>query len=118
MKHVDKLASCKELFEESGILTVPSLIIKHNCMQIKRNIDTFSEKGIHSEYNLRDRKKLAHAGNRTQNLQTDLYNSLPVHIKDLSYKAFKIHLNQFLIKTVFIRLMSTKSSNHWGTGLT
>jgi len=101
MKKVDKLASCKQLFVECGILTVPSLIIKHNCMQIKRNIDTFSKKGLNSEYNLRDRKKLTHTGNPIQNLQIDLYNSLPVHIKDLPHKELKVNLNQFLIKNAF-----------------
>jgi len=86
---------------EWGILTVPSLIIKHDYTQIKRNVDLFSEKkGIHSKYNLRD-KKNTHTGNPMQSLHIDLYNSSPVHINDLFYKEFKIYFNKFLIKNAF-----------------
>jgi len=52
MKKVYYLASCKELFVELRILTVPSLVIKHICSHVKKNIDTFLEQGTHSEYNL------------------------------------------------------------------
>jgi len=84
MKKVDYLASCKELFVELEVLTVPSLVIKQNCSYVKKNIDTFLKQGAHSEYNLRNRKKLLHTGNQIQNFQVDLYISLPVHIRDLS----------------------------------
>jgi len=101
MKKVYYLASCKELFVELRILTVPSLVIKHICSHVKKNIDTFLEQGTHSEYNLWNRKKLLHTDNQIQNFQVDLYNSLPVHIKDLSRKEFESQLNQFLIKNAF-----------------
>ena len=66
----------------------------------KRTSTQFKNKA-HIQNTIYEMGKSGHTGKQIQNFQVDLYNSLPVHINDLSRKEFESQLNQFLIKNAF-----------------
>lgn len=105
---VNMCHSCKNLFKEFKILTLFSLFIQQCLLYIRANIHLLDcRKDVHS-YNTRfcnninlPKVRLAKTDKRPMMIAIKLYNKLPLDIRLLSDKDFKIKLNYFLCKGSF-----------------
>jgi len=108
MSRVDTTASCRKLFVDMKIMTLPCLIIKNCCLEVKKNINIFmTENKV--DYNLRTRKKLKCKNNRIENFNVDLFNHLPEYIKNQADDCFKRKLKEFLLSNAFYTMDELKS---------
>ena len=57
MPNADKNASCREFFVSLKTLTLPSIIILMNCLQVKQNIEEYKSQ-VYADYSLRKRNQL------------------------------------------------------------
>jgi len=92
--------SCRELFISMKVLTVQSMIILTNCLEVQKNIKSL-KKGAPAEYNLRERYKIPPTNNKIRNFQINLCNNILNKIKVLPLKDFKSELNRVLFENAF-----------------
>lgn len=95
------LDSCRPLFKKLNVLTVPSLIIKENCLLLKRNIHKYSTKiNVEKVYNTRSKSETGMLNvekSCIMNFSTNLYNKIPESIrKEENYNGFKKKLTEYL----------------------
>jgi len=102
IKKADKYASCRDFFVELKLLTLPSIIIKQNCIYVKEHLNRFITNVSSFEYNLRNRKMLPPSKNSIENYKINIYNHLPNEIKDAPPKEFASKLKEFLLKKWFL----------------
>ena len=88
--------SCRPLFRELAILTLPSLYIFHSLLNTKENLSNLStRKNVHS-YGTRNRNDLDLPHVRLRKTQENhgyngikLFNKLPAQLKDMPLDKFK-----------------------------
>jgi retron-type reverse transcriptase len=92
-----KSHSCRMLFRELGVMTLPSLYILNVCRYIHERVDHLAEKPKHG-YELRCRNTLPIRKTRTEkaqkyvdNIGIRIYNSIPAKIKELLLRALVDH---------------------------
>jgi hypothetical protein len=99
--------SCRMLFRELGILTLPSLYILNASRYIHDNVDHLVERPTH-RYELRCRNALPLRKTHTEkaqkyidNIGIKIYNNIPVTIKELNAASFSRSLTNTLRDTPF-----------------
>lgn len=103
-------ASCRELFKQLNILTVPSLYIFNSVTFIKLNPENFiqerngcSRYGLRSNYNIGiSQHKLSLVANGPTVMGIKLFNKLPANNKNLdNLNEFKTAVKNLLIRSSF-----------------
>ena len=107
MGKVDKTASCRKLFVDMKMMSLPCLILKNCCLEEEKNINIFMTE--RTKYNLRTRKKLKCKDDRIENFHVDLFNHLPEYIKNQADNYFKRKLKEFLLSNAFYTMDEFKS---------
>ena len=95
--------SCKPLFIQSGILTLPSMFVLASLLYVKNIIDNFTVCTNLHNYSTRNNLNLYVDGckySTTQNsfviISLKLFNSLPLNIRELSFETFKRRVRETL----------------------
>lgn len=99
-------ASCKPIFTDLKILTLPSLYILKTLLCVRRHFDTITESQFDHKYNTRFKKNLQYPIHRLQLVEKSplymglrLFNKLPSNLKSLILeKSFKNNLTQYLLE--------------------
>ena len=99
-------SSCKPIFKELQILTVPNLYILKTLMMVKSNLQTFNEGNYEHSYNTRHKNNFQYPIHRLQLVEKSpmymgkrLFNKLPLEYKLLiNTNSFKSSLTNFLIE--------------------
>ena len=98
--------SCKPLFIQSGILTLPSMFVLASLLYVKNNIENFTVCTNLHNYPTRnnlnlyiDRCKYSTTQNSFVIISLKLFNSVPLNIRELSLETFKRRVRETL-KTV------------------
>lgn len=114
-----KFQHCRELFKEMKILTLFSLYIYQNLIYVRENLDKINYRGDIHHYNTRSRSLLNLAQNRLYKtdkkpltLASKLYNVLPLKIRELSDREFKLRLKNFLCNKAFYSVKEFEG-NSW-----
>lgn len=100
------IESCKEMFRQNRILTLPSLYIFESLLFLKRNQQLFSIASTDHGHNLRNKHTFSIPKHKTSFYKKHLlyngiklHNSLPIHLrKEKSYNKFKSILKRLLIE--------------------
>lgn len=98
-------ASCKTLFREANIMTLPSIYIYELLKYVKTNESKFQlNSDVHS-HNTRDKSKIHYQGRKLKVSQRDImyigvkcFNFLPTCLKDLEFQNFKKNVKRILIQ--------------------
>lgn len=98
--------SCKPIFKEFKILTVPNVIILKTLLWVQSNFETLMNENYHHEHNTRSRNLFQYPihhlrlTERTPNyVGKKLFNKLPLHIKSsIRTSSFKSSLTEFLLE--------------------
>jgi len=95
------LESCKGIFKDLGLLTVPSLIILESCLLVRKNLKHLSnDSGKVARYNTRRKiPRLLHLDGHSSNFNIciDAYNKLPETLKEeQKCTTFKRKLEEYL----------------------
>ena len=107
MVGINSRTSCREIFKELNILTLPSLyILEVTCWKYCKYLEL--NRFIHN-HNTRRQKDIHIKSCKTEmykksviNMGTKIYNNLPGFIKEIEkYKAFKRELQKFLLFHTF-----------------
>lgn len=101
--------SCRDVFKEKGILTLPSIYILKCLTFVKQNLHIFQKSNENHSYNTRHGDLLSIPKHRTTTFKLSplynciiLYNSLPNEIKCITrYENFKKAVKQFLLVNAF-----------------
>lgn len=104
MLYMNNKQSCKSVFRELNILTLPSLYIFKCLVDVHKEIDVlYKEQHAHS-YSTRFRNQLQYPIHRLTLVENTpyymglkLYNKLPDYIKELKINKFKIVVKKLLI---------------------
>lgn len=96
--------TCRHIFKNLNILTLPSLFIYHCLYYIKTNEQNFSKQNTLHLYDTRNRNDLIIPQHRLTlthksfiNLSVKLFNKLPKQMKDLPTAKFKIETKKMLL---------------------
>jgi len=104
MAGVHRLTSCRPIFLSLNILTFPSLIIRENCITVKKNLEhlelyeqkTNTRGNEHKRINVKDY-------NAIKSVAVKMYNNLPTNIlTEVRLSAFKKKLEFFFITEMFL----------------
>lgn len=108
MFNLDVLDSCKPLFIEHNILTIPSLYILETAMLVKSNVNLFHRLSDVVVRNRRDNNKVYIPNSKTAFMRKSvfrmapcIYNKLPESVRNLSCSLFQKKLRTFLGKTAY-----------------
>lgn len=104
--------SCKPLFQEFKILTVPCVVIFELCVFAFRNQSKFLTNGHFHSYNTRNSSQFSLAYSRLNwtknflwNMGPKMFNRLPINTKNInSLKTFKTTLKKYLLNECFYNL--------------
>ena len=97
MVGINPRTSCREIFQELSILTLPSLYILEVTCYIRKYCQYFELNGFIHNHNTKRQKDSHMKSCKTEmykksviNMGTKIYNKLPGFIKEIEkYKAFK-----------------------------
>ena len=97
--------SCKPLFKEFNLLSLPAIIILEAACQVKQNLTAFSKSDQYHDYPTRNGHKVAAKSHKTTLYEkgpyyscSKAYNGLPSHILEhKSAKDFKASLRKWLL---------------------
>lgn len=105
---VSQRTSCRELFPSLQIMTVPAtfifqilLYVKSNSQKFLLNQDMHSHNTRHKGDIYASTKSLALAQNDIMYKGAILYNVLPITVRALSLKNFKIEIKKMLVNTAY-----------------
>uniref|UniRef100_T1H844 Uncharacterized protein n=1 Tax=Rhodnius prolixus TaxID=13249 RepID=T1H844_RHOPR len=108
--------SCKPLFKENRILTLPSLFIYANIMHIKNNEKNVLRSDEHS-YNLRSkndlhlpRRRLCRSDKAPGMMAARMFNKIPQSIRNTEKKEFQKIIKDFLLNNMFYKIEDFLSS--------
>lgn len=111
-----KMDSCKPLFKENRILTLPSLFIYANIMHIKNNEKNVLRSDEHS-YNLRSkndlhlpRRRLCRSDKAPGMMAARMFNKIPQSIRNTEKKEFQKIIKDFLLNNMFYKIEDFLSS--------
>lgn len=100
--------TCKPVFINEKILTIPCLFILESLKFVKNNISSFNFQNIYHEYNTRHGHNLQYDMHRIELYKSNpyyisavLYNKLPDRIKLCSYKKFLKNVKVILLTNAF-----------------
>jgi hypothetical protein len=101
--------SCRPLFKDLGILTLPSLYIFETCKFTRLHPDLFIKLSSVCKFNVRDTEKLVLpvtyktklCSKNSYAMAIKLYNNLPIDIRRLALKPFISALHKWLIDKCF-----------------
>lgn len=100
------LEHCKPYFVKFQILTLPSLYILHQLLEIHKTKNAYSLSSSYHNYNTRGsdmirppRYRLDKSSKNSLNI--GLYNLLHRSTKDLCFKQFKLNIKRFLLQNAF-----------------
>ena len=100
---------CRNAYKRLGIMTVPSIYIFSCLLYAKRNSDQF--RGLDHVYDTRHKSllqpeflRLSRTRNGVRFFCHQLFNSLPLTLKDKSYASFRFCVKTLLIENVFYSL--------------
>jgi hypothetical protein len=106
--NVNMLTSCKPLFRDLKLLTVPCIYIYEVCLFVKSYPNFFNKKRDFCKFNTRypDRLAIPHKrtklyGNNAYCMSISIYNRLHDDIKELPLTLFKCRLKKWLIQECF-----------------
>ena len=110
---------CREAFKSLGILTLPSLFIYRNLLNVKSNNELYQTHDDLHDYNTRNKSKIVPIHYRLKRCQSGqgywsikFYNKLPDKVKNLPFKNFKNKVRVFLIKNAYYSFNEYLSSDH------
>jgi len=118
MAGVNSRTSCRQLFKELNILTLPSLyILEVTCFLIRYCQSLELNVNVHN-HNTRRKMDMHIKSHRTNlyknrviNMGSIIYNKLPDHLKEIdSFKVFKKKLKLFLLLHTFYSVEEFLSS--------
>lgn len=97
---------CKPLFTDFGIMTLPSLYIFYQLLEIHKNRDKFNLNSFYHNYATRTANLIRVPGYRikkseSNSLNIRLYNILPDNVKNNTLNRFKFIVKKFLLKNAF-----------------
>lgn len=103
MKNKTELESCRPLFKELGIMTLPSIYIFFTLLRIKENLNKYpTRRDIHS-HNTRNRNTIDTPHIRLTKTKNSygyngqrLFNKLPTFLRELSLNRYKNYLKKWL----------------------
>lgn len=103
--NLPKNTSCKNLFSEKRLLTVPSLYIFQVCLYVYTHSSDFPKQSDVHHHNTRNKNKLSTISNESStthnsflNTGIKLFNKIPDEIKKIStVNSFKHHLQEYLL---------------------
>lgn len=106
---VSKFTTCRNIFREFNLLTVPCIYILEILLFVKQNMDKFVTNNSYHSYNTRKganlclpNHKLSIYEHNPTYLGIKLFNKLPENIKVLNnFRSFKSSVKQFLITNCF-----------------
>lgn len=103
--------SCRPMFIEHKILTLPSLYIFEMALFVRKHPQLFPRKSEFVMRNIRDNSKLQIPGSKTAFLQKSvvfmsrkIYNKMPKTLKDLDDNIFRTKLKQLLINKCYYNI--------------
>ena len=109
MLFLNKRASCKRIFKDLHILTLPSLYILKCLMFVRQNFDLLNEDKYYHSYCTRYRNDFQYPMHRLSSVELlphyqgkKLYNKLPLELKYIEKDhVFKRKLSEFLINKCY-----------------
>lgn len=110
--------SCRDLFRETGVLTLASEFILATLTSVRKNISDFL---VHSDihnYNTRHQADLVipysrlTAGKRTT-INVSLFNKLPENVRQMNLLHFRQNLKRYLVANAFYTIDEFLSSPPW-----
>lgn len=100
--------SCKSVFVDKKIMTLPCIYIFKLLLYVKKNIHLYETNCKYHNYNTRKGKELITVNHNTSKYEyspsyagVKLFNKLPEHYKKENYNAFKKKLKQLLINKCY-----------------
>lgn len=106
--NVSTETSCKPLFNELQLLTLPSIYIQEVSLFVKSHMHLFKKKKDQVNFNFRYPNRLILPLSRTvarsknmYHMCIKIYNNLPNDLKNLTLSRFKGQLQKWLIKNCF-----------------
>lgn len=100
--------SCVNIFKTNNILTLPSMFVLECALFVKQNYDEFFKKyelshghdtrGNNHNFLLQPQTHLTKIQKNVLHQCIKIYNYLPVNIRELSHKQFKVTLRNILVK--------------------
>lgn len=105
---VNNTTSCRELFKQLQILTLPSCFILSCLLYVHESSNFPSHSETHT-YSTRNREnyiipyhRVGSAQTSTNYMAVKLYNHLPARVKDMQPRQFKARVSQFLLsRTIY-----------------
>lgn len=99
-------AHCQPLFKREGIMTLPCAYIYFTLLEIHQTKSIFARSSdihTHSTRHSHDLRPNCYRLKKSQNnsLNLNLYNKIPLAIRDLNNIKFKTKIKQFLLKHCF-----------------
>lgn len=91
--------TCKPIFVSLKIMSLFSIIVYQNLLYVKQNLQRYVTHNEIHEHDARNKLNLLTPQNRlhrTNNIGISLYNSLPLHFRNLSMMKFKNKLKNIL----------------------
>lgn len=112
-------SSCRPLFLNHGVLTLPSIFILRCLVYVKENELHFSRLSVFHSYNTRNDRTLFVPKHKTTKFEKSpfyqcvkLFNHLPKCIQSLTVKKFKTVVKAILLKNVYYSLGEYYSDNN------
>lgn len=103
--NLDFRESCKTIFINKKLLTVPSIYIYKCLLYVKSNLESFEGLSDYHLYNTRNKNILSIPLHRTSTYKESLhynciilYNRLPSNIQDMAVSKFKYTVKNLLLK--------------------
>lgn len=97
--------TCRLVFKEKGIMTLPSIYIYKTLLYAKKNIGKYETGSTYHSYDTRsahdlmlDFHKLSKFENSPYYMGKKLYNKLPLQVRHKDYKNFKNDVKDLLLK--------------------
>jgi hypothetical protein len=97
---------CRDIFKTFKILTVPCIYILQCVLYMYKNKDNYcslnhSHLTRHHNLLLSIHSRLHKTQNSTRYYCVKFYNALPLYLKNMDFKPFKLHLKQLLTENAF-----------------
>lgn len=102
-------ASCKPIFKELKIMTVPNLTIFKTLLMVQENFEKFCSQNFEHTYNTRFKNNFQYPRHRLTLVEKTptymgkkLFNKLPAEYKNqIQSKSFKSSLTEFLLSNTY-----------------
>lgn len=100
--------SCRPIFVQNNLMSLPSLYIYDCLLYTKKNIHLLKKCSQFHEYNTRNKETICIPKHRTSRFENSptysgmkLFNHLPDRLKVLDYKSFKQNIKKILLERCF-----------------